>query len=229
MMAARDGLELYEFDIKAAYLNADLEETICAEPPPGMEKLDENGQPMVWLLLKALYGLKQSGNRWMMLLIKVLKKLGMKQSMADTSLWYRMDRMMVLFAHTDEGKVAYSDRAMLDELLVGLRDEVTMGKETDDVKRMFNIAIEDSKDGSSIKLNQKAYLENMMTTHKLESKSWRAIRPENLNMDRGSDQFLLGADGEAKPKGSDEPVDRDGRRQYLSLLQTAHWVARYTR
>ena len=44
---------------------------------------------MVWLLLKALYGLKQSGNRWMMLLIKVLKKLGMKQSMADTSLWYR--------------------------------------------------------------------------------------------------------------------------------------------
>ena len=51
---------------------------------PGMEKLDENGQPMVWLLLKALYGLKQSGNRWMMLLIKVLKKLGMKQSMADT-------------------------------------------------------------------------------------------------------------------------------------------------
>ena len=84
MMAARDGLELYEFDIKAAYLNADLEETICAEPPPGMEKLDENGQPMVWLLLKALYGLKQSGNCWMMLLIKVLKKLGMKQSMADT-------------------------------------------------------------------------------------------------------------------------------------------------
>ena len=50
-----------------------------------MEKLDEGGQPMVWLLLKALYGLKQSGN-----LdddahqLKVLKKLGMKQSMADT-------------------------------------------------------------------------------------------------------------------------------------------------
>ena len=54
-----------------------------------MEKLDEGGQPMVWLLLKAPYGLKQSGNRRMMLLIKVLKKLGMKQSMADTSLWYR--------------------------------------------------------------------------------------------------------------------------------------------
>ena len=34
-----------------------------------MEKLDEGGQPMVWLLLKALYGLKQSGNRWMMMLI----------------------------------------------------------------------------------------------------------------------------------------------------------------
>ena len=49
-----------------------------------MEEQDEGGQPMVWLLLKALYGLKQSGNRWMMLLIKVLKKLGMKQSMADT-------------------------------------------------------------------------------------------------------------------------------------------------
>ena len=228
MMAARDGLKLYEFDIKAAYLNADLEETIYAEPPPGMEKLDENGQPMVWLLLKALYGLKQSGNRWMMLLIKVLKKLGMKQSMADTSLWYRLDRSMVLFVHTDDGKVAYSDRAMLDELLAGLRAEVTMGDETEDVKRMFNIAVEDSKDGRSIKLNQRAYLENMMTDHKLESKSWRAILPENLNMDRGSEQFL-GVSGEEKPRGSDEPLDRDGRRRYLSLLQTVHWVARCTR
>ena len=65
-----------------------------------MEEQDEGGQPMVWLLLKALYGLKQSGNCWMMLLIKVLKKLGMKQSMADTSLWYRMDRMMVLFFYS---------------------------------------------------------------------------------------------------------------------------------
>ena len=27
----------------------------------------------------------------------MLKKLGMKQSMADTSLWYRMDRMMVTY------------------------------------------------------------------------------------------------------------------------------------
>ena len=70
--------------------------------------------------------------------------------------------MMVLIVHTDDGKVAYSDRAMLDELLASLRAEVTMGEETDDVKRMVNIAIEDSNDGESIKLNQSAYLEDMI-------------------------------------------------------------------
>ena len=95
-----------------------------------MEKLDEGGQPMVWLLLKALYGLKQSGNRWMMLLIKVLKKLGMKQSMADTHVTVVQDGPHdgEFFVHTDDGKVAYSDRAMLDELLASLRAEVTMAR-----------------------------------------------------------------------------------------------------
>ena len=130
-----------------------------------MEKLDEGGQPMVWLLLKALYGLKQSGN-----LdddahqLKVLKKLGMKQSMADTHVTVVQDGPHdgEFFVHTDDGKVAYSDRAMLDELLASLRAEVTMGEETDDVKRMVNIAIEDSNDGESIKLNQSAYLEDMI-------------------------------------------------------------------
>ena len=214
MIAAREGLPMYEFDIKAAYLNADLEEEIYATPPLGMERQDENGEQMVWRLKKALYGLKQSGNRWMVRFTAVLRKLGMTQSRADTSLWYRIDRTMILFVHTDDGKVAYSDRAALDALLKGIREEVTMGAETDKVERMFNIAIETSTDGTHMKLNQRAYVENMMRDHKIDPREWRAMLPPDLDMDKECGTELL---------------PREGISEYLSLLQTLHWVARCTR
>ena len=43
-------------DIKSAYLNAKLSETVYIQPPAGYTNPDE-----VWLLSKALYGLKQAG------------------------------------------------------------------------------------------------------------------------------------------------------------------------
>jgi len=47
-------------DVKAAYLNAKLEEDIYMEDPEG----DINYKKCFWKLQKALYGLKQAGGRY---------------------------------------------------------------------------------------------------------------------------------------------------------------------
>ena len=38
-----------EWDIKAAYLHAELEEKIYMVPPPGFEQRDKDGKIMFWL------------------------------------------------------------------------------------------------------------------------------------------------------------------------------------
>ena len=52
---------IHQMDIYNAYMNADLEEPIYMQQPPGyIETSDQH----VLKLKKAMYGLKQSGRAW---------------------------------------------------------------------------------------------------------------------------------------------------------------------
>ena len=57
-LACENGWELEQMDVKTAFLNAKLEETIYMKLPKGFEKTDNNGNPLVAKLNNALYGLK---------------------------------------------------------------------------------------------------------------------------------------------------------------------------
>jgi len=54
--SAQNNYEIHQLDVKAAYLNADLEEEIYMEAPEG----DDNYKKKYWKLNKALYGLKHN-------------------------------------------------------------------------------------------------------------------------------------------------------------------------
>jgi Reverse transcriptase (RNA-dependent DNA polymerase) len=54
------GLMVNQMDIKGAYLNGILQETIYMRQPEGCE----DGTDWVCKLLKMLYSLKQSGRKW---------------------------------------------------------------------------------------------------------------------------------------------------------------------
>ena len=58
--AATQDWEIEHFDIKSAYLNVTLKETIYMKPPQGVLKPGEEGK--VCHLVKGLYGLKQAGH-----------------------------------------------------------------------------------------------------------------------------------------------------------------------
>ncbi len=77
-MAAVFGVELLAFDIKDAYLRANLAEIIYLQPP---KHFAEEGE--VWRLIKAVPGLKQSGRAWYLHFSKILKKLGFEPTHID--------------------------------------------------------------------------------------------------------------------------------------------------
>ena len=59
-IAIRDNLFMTEFDVKAAFLNAELDKEVFISLPPELF----NGEDVVWLLKKSLYGLKEAARIW---------------------------------------------------------------------------------------------------------------------------------------------------------------------
>jgi hypothetical protein len=57
-------------DVVSAYLNAELDETIYMQAPPGV--LSPEDKDKVCRLLKGLYGVKQAGRAWQKRLTRAL-------------------------------------------------------------------------------------------------------------------------------------------------------------
>ena len=100
-LVAADDLELEQLDIKTAFLNGDLEETIYMQQPPGYQ---EGGSGMACRLVKALYGLRQAPRAWHTRLKAELEAIGFTATEADASLFVRhhKDHSVYLLVYVDD-------------------------------------------------------------------------------------------------------------------------------
>ena len=104
VVAAR-GMVWVQFDVKTAFLYANLKEEIYMKPAPGFEA----GPGKVWLLLKTLYGLKQSSKEWYEKLRGDLEGLGFKAASSDPCLFIRRSRdggLIFMLIYVDDGLIA---------------------------------------------------------------------------------------------------------------------------
>ena len=118
-LAAHEDLELRQFDIRTAFLNADLEEEVYMRAPTGAEHLTGPGE--VLRLNKALYGLHQAQRSFSTHLSSKFTGGGFVQSKADPSLWILHDGSgaALTMVYVDDGIVA-ARTAELAEAAVAL-------------------------------------------------------------------------------------------------------------
>ena len=104
-LVAADDLELEQLDIKTAFLNGDLEETLYMQQPPGYQ---EGGHGMACRLVKALYGLRQAPRAWHTRLKAELEAMGFTATEADASLFvrYHKDHAVYLLVYVDDILIA---------------------------------------------------------------------------------------------------------------------------
>ena len=76
-------LKIQQMDVKGAYLNGILKETIYMCQPNGFE----DRTTRVCLLIRTLYGLKQSGHEWNAKFNKKMKRQGYKQSRVNLCIY----------------------------------------------------------------------------------------------------------------------------------------------
>lgn len=117
--AAKEGLEMSQFDVKTAFLYGYLDETIYMEQPEGF--VEEEGK--VCLLQKSLYGLKQAPRQWNKRFTNFLSEFSLELSKNDGCVFYRHDPLCIVAIYVDDGIVFAKDKQEIDKVLKKLREE----------------------------------------------------------------------------------------------------------
>ena len=111
-MAASQGLEVHQLDIKTAFLNGIIEEEVWIQQPPG----HSTGDNKACHLHKTLYVLKQAPRAWHAKMKAELEEMGFEASTADPALFIkRSDSPVYLLTYVDDILVISGDTTALAE------------------------------------------------------------------------------------------------------------------
>ena len=161
-LAAQLGLELHKMDIKTAFLNGDLEETVFMEPPLGFAR-PPGKENHKWELKKSLYGLKQAPRQWNIKLnIYLLESLGFRRLNSDWGIYFK---------HNEDGTIIIID-VYVDDLFIASKPGASLTALKKDFSTRFdlvdygicssilNIALTQSP--GSVTLDQQTYIDEIV-------------------------------------------------------------------
>jgi len=153
-IAAVKDYEIYQLDVKTAFLYGDLNETIYMEQP---EEFDD-GSGRVCKLNKSLYGLKQAPRQWYTKFDKVMQQFGLKPSNADPCVYTSPDLFVALYV--DDGLVIGHSKSKIDKLLKAIQHNFEITSSI--AKCYLGIEITRDRNLKLIKLSQAAYTKSIL-------------------------------------------------------------------
>ncbi|KXJ71119.1 hypothetical protein RP20_CCG021438 [Aedes albopictus] len=158
-IASRRNMLVKHVDVKTAYLNGDLKETVYMKLPPGVAAEPDE----VCLLRKSLYGLKQSAHMWNRKLDETLRQMGFTPADADPCLYVRRrgKNVAYILVYVDDMLVCTSSLEEYDDILETLNSNFQMTA-LGDVKQFLGIQVTRTKTGYC--LNQQAYINRMVAS-----------------------------------------------------------------
>ena len=138
--------ELWQMDVKNAFLQGELEDEVYMHPPPGLEHLVKPGN--VLRLKKAIYGLKQSPRAWYNKLSTTLNGRGFKKSELDHTLFTLTtpSGIICLLVYVDDIIITGSDKAGIKATKEFLKSVFEI-KDLGEMKYFLGIELCRSKEG----------------------------------------------------------------------------------
>jgi hypothetical protein len=172
-LAASLDLELYQCDIKSAYLMADLPENreTYMEIPEGLSRTDEEGYELVWKLNKSLYGLASAGRLWSEKLSKFMEKLGFRRSHSDPALYIRGKAGKDLFLITTwvDDLILAASRAAIDQFMRAIEASDLDASAHGDLHFILNMQITRDRKAKTITLSQATYIHQLLETFNMQN------------------------------------------------------------
>jgi len=157
------GLLLKEFDVKCAYLLADLTEDVYCKVPYGMY-VDPGTKCLK--ILKSLYGLKQSGYNWFSKLSSNLINIGFEQSIVDPCFFnYRKNgEICRICIWVDDGLVSVSSQELWEEIKGKIHADSPLSQ-AGPLKFLLGMAIEHDREHHKLKISQQSRIHALLESH----------------------------------------------------------------
>jgi len=158
-IASSLGLEIFQWDIKLAFIHSPIQEEIYVEQPTGFTKDNK-----VCRLNKALYGLKQAPRAWQQYLGEILVKIGFSNlGDVDPSLYFRGS--IIIGSHVDDLLVIGPSKADI----IALRKELEKHLLVQDLGEVhYYLGIEIIRDPKGITLTQQGFITKVLNRFKLD-------------------------------------------------------------
>ena len=152
--------DLWQMDVKNAFLQGELEDEVYMRPPPGLESLVKPGN--VLRLKKAIYGLKQSPKAWYHKLSTTLNGRGFVKSQADHTLFTLTSRqgIVVILVYVDDIIITGSDKEGIILTKAFLKTSFDI-KDLGELKYFLGIEMCRSKEG--LFLSQRKYTLDLLS------------------------------------------------------------------
>ncbi|GKA38550.1 ribonuclease H-like domain-containing protein [Tanacetum coccineum] len=145
---------IHQLDVKNAFLNGDLSETVYMHQPPGF--VDSRYPHHVCLLQRSLYGLKQAPRAWFQRFAGYATRAGFSPSRCDSSLFIYTQGSQVayLLIYVDDIILTASSSVLLRQIIDSLHKEFDM---TDLGALNYFLGISAVRHSTGLFLSQKKY------------------------------------------------------------------------
>lgn len=145
-IASRMNLKVHQFDVKTAFLNGVIQETIYMKQPPGF--IEKGKEHLVCLLKRSIYGLKQAANSWNEAINELLITFGFKRSESDNCLYYKRfndGNWCMILIYVDDILVTATDEKIIQQVQKDISSTFEI-KSLGEIKNYLGIEVE-KKDG----------------------------------------------------------------------------------
>ena len=181
-ISAQHDMILHTMDVKAAYLNADLDFELYINQPEGYEIYSNEGVKLVCKLNKSLYGLKQSGRNWNSLLDDFLKVNNFTPSYVDPCMYTMISESSVIICliWVDDLLICSDNKNEMDRFKKLLCDRFKM-KDIGKLEWFLGIKFEYEK--NCIKMSQADFIERILIKFSMQNSIPRTL-PCDVNINK---------------------------------------------
>ncbi|KAL8104724.1 hypothetical protein AgCh_028795 [Apium graveolens] len=158
-LAARNGWEVHYLDVKSAFMNGELEETVYLSQPEGF--VVEGKTHLVYQLIKAFYGLRQAPRTWYTKLSEFLERLGFEKCPCEHAVYTGRDggEVLVIAVYVNDILVTGTHFSNIKKFKCQMGKEFEM---TDLGKLYYYLGIEVMQSSEGIILKQAGYASKLL-------------------------------------------------------------------
>lgn len=175
-------LELRQMDVKATFLNGDLNEEVYVQQPEGF--MTSGNARLACKLRKSIYGLKEASRKWYLKFYEAVTSLGLEENKFDQCIYLKVSgsKFIFLVLYVDGILLASSDIGLLHDTKCMLTKFFNM-KDLAEASFVLGIEIHRDKSRGVIGLSQRAYTDRVQERFNMQN-----CKPGDVLVIKG-DQF----------------------------------------